>query len=192
MNANDISTVHRDLVIRTAIEQAIPKWYQWPFSSFNICPVNDAIDILDFEQRYTERNAAYRILHSYHCVDYFKIPKRILRAMPDLIREALGEKIESAYQNQETRTAPGNSMIDRRLPDWKELQVNEQIGRKNRLREHMRIETVIVSILGVFSLGVLAIGMIALFPMHAYIQGFVLVLLGAFILTMTVALSRLL
>jgi hypothetical protein len=87
----ELSQEHREILIRSVIKRAKPRWWKWPFNWFNICPVSDAAKL--FEIDWQHRNSAYLLLQSYHCVGYRSIPPEIRKAIPDLIREALSSKV---------------------------------------------------------------------------------------------------
>ena len=72
---------YREMIIRNVIKRARPKIFGW----FDICPLNEAADILNIQLR----NDAYRFLAVYHCVERCKIPREIRKRIPELIREAL-------------------------------------------------------------------------------------------------------
>ncbi len=80
---NKYGDQYREEIIKKAIKMASPSsWFGW----FSICPLNDVQEILGAPFM---GNDAYRLLDSYHCVNYFSIPREIRKRLPELIREAL-------------------------------------------------------------------------------------------------------
>jgi hypothetical protein len=80
----------REAIIRGVIRQARPRWWKWPFDWFDICPLDKVSEVFGIDWRH--RNRAYLLLHSYHCVGYWGIPREVRKAIPELIREALSRR----------------------------------------------------------------------------------------------------
>ena len=113
MSGLQLTMEQREAIIGDVIRRARPRWWQWPFDWFNICPVDAAARL--FEIDWQGRNSAYLLLLNYHCVGYWHIPCEIRRRMPDLIREALSSKVRMFCEIEEARDVDGLKWENRRL-----------------------------------------------------------------------------
>ncbi len=112
-SGSELTAQCREQIILGVIARARPRW---PFGWFNICPVNDVQCL--FHVDWWQRNDAYRLLETFHCVGYFGIPREIRKAIPALIREALSSKINVTCEIEEAQDskraegtqAPGESL----------------------------------------------------------------------------------
>lgn len=108
--ASQMVTEHREAIILGVIRRARPRWWQFPFNWFNVCPLNDAAELFNID--WWHRNSAYHLLEFYHCVGYWSIPREIRRRIPDLIREALSSKIRVTCEIEEARDNIYGSFTD--------------------------------------------------------------------------------
>jgi hypothetical protein len=89
---------YRELIIKSATNRAIPGVFRYLGGWFDICPVNDAADVLGIPKR----NDAYRLLTVYHCVTWLRIPRTIRQRFPELIQEAL-TPVRAAAEQEESK-----------------------------------------------------------------------------------------
>jgi hypothetical protein len=90
-SALQLSTEHREAIILSVIKQATPRWWKWPFNSFNVCPLNSVAELFNIDWQH--HNSSWLLLQHYHCVGYWTIPREIRQRIPELIREALSSKV---------------------------------------------------------------------------------------------------